>query len=94
MGYDFEIDFSETDMDYIQSFYPSDIAENLIKLAGVDENIDNPKTKEGIEEALYQIKAMSENRYNYDYWRMLAFCLKLINDRCDSGDFEYMEEGE
>ena len=29
MGYDFEIDFSKTDMDYIHSFYPSDIAENL-----------------------------------------------------------------
>lgn len=94
MGYDFEIDFSETDMDYIHSFYPSDIAENLIKLAGTDENIDNPKTKEGIEEALYQLKAIAENKYNMNYYRILVYCLYLINERNYCGDFDYMEEGE
>lgn len=81
-----DINFSETDMNYIDSFYPSEIAENLLKLSGSEE--DSKEYLEGLEEALYQLKAIAQNPYNMNYYRMLVHCLWLINDRCNCGDFD------
>lgn len=85
------INFSDTDYEYINYMYPSDIAENLITLSGSEES-DNEEYKEGIKEALYQLKAMAQNKYNYDYWRMFVHVLSLISTRVNDGDFEEMED--
>lgn len=85
------IDFSKSDYEFIDYMYPSDIAENLITLSGSEEN-DNEEYKEGIKEALYQLKAMAQNEYNYDYWRMLVHVLSLISDRVNNGDFENYDD--
>ena len=39
----------------------------------LQEQTDNSgeEIKEELTEALYQIKAMAQNDYNYDYWRVL-----------------------
>ena len=87
------MDFSNSDCEYIFSFCPSDIADNLVRYSGSEEK-DNVEYRKGITDALYQIKAMSENEYNYDYWRMLAHVLYNLNDRMNSGDFDYMEDEE
>lgn len=85
------INFSDTDYEYITYMYPSDIAENLIILSGSEES-DNEEYKEGIKEALYQLKAMAQNEYNCDYWRMFVHVLSLISTRVNDGDFEEMED--
>ena len=85
------IDFSKTDYEYIDYMCPSEIAENLITLSGNDENV-NEEYKEGIKEVLYQLKAMSQNEYNNDYWRMFVHVLSLISTRVNDGDFEEMED--
>lgn len=86
-----DINFSDTDYEYIDYMYPSEIAENLITLSGSEEN-DNEEYKEGIKEALYQLKAMAQNKYNNDYWRMFVHVLSLISTRVNDGDFEEMED--
>lgn len=87
--------FSETDMDYIHSFCPSDIAETLIKLAGNEiEESEKENLIEELTDCVYQLKAIAENKYNMNYYRILVYCLYLINERNYCGDFEYMEEGE
>lgn len=52
-----------------------DIAEQLIKLS----NLDMPEgLKEELETALYNLKAMAENKYNNDYFRVLYNVLLVI----------------
>lgn len=52
-----------------------DIAEQLIELS----NLDMPEDlKEELETALYNLKAMAENKYNNDYFRVLYNVLLVI----------------
>lgn len=54
-------------------YYPDEIAEAII--AAGNGHIEH---KEGITEALYQLKAMAENPYNSDYWRELYAALENL----------------
>lgn len=55
-----------------------DIAEQLIKLS----NLDMPEgLKEELETALYNLKAMAENKYNNDYFRVLYNVLLVITGK-------------
>ena len=58
------------------SYYDcSDIAEKLIELSNLD---DDGKLGEELLNALYQIKAMAQNPYNADYYRVLYNVLLAI----------------
>lgn len=58
------------------SYYDcSDIAEKLIELSNLD---DDGKLGEELLNALYQIKAMAQNPYNSDYYRVLYNVLLAI----------------
>ena len=47
------------------NYYPSDISAALAEIAGVED----ASTIENVTGALYDLKAICENRYNSDYWR-------------------------
>lgn len=58
------------------SYYDcNDIAERLIELSNLD---DDGKLGEELMNALYQIKAMAQNPYNADYYRILYNVLLAI----------------
>lgn len=58
------------------SYYDcNDIAERLIELSNLD---DDGRLGEELMNALYQIKAMSQNPYNADYYRILYNVLLSI----------------
>lgn len=44
-----------------------DIAEKLMSISGIEDN----GIKEELTDAIYQVKAMAENPYNSDHWRIL-----------------------
>lgn len=46
-------------------YYPDEIAEALASVA----NENSAETIQGATEALYQLKAICENKYNSDCWR-------------------------
>lgn len=59
------------------SYYDcNDIAEKLLELAGLDDS--NGELGEELLDALYQIKAIAENPYNSDYYRVLYNVLLKI----------------
>lgn len=61
---------------YEVSYYDcNDIAERLIELSNLD---DDGRLGEELMNALYQIKAMSQNPYNADYYRILYNVLLAI----------------
>lgn len=50
------------------SYYDGeDIAEKLTNISGIEDN----GIKDELTDAIYQVKAMAENPYNSDYWRIL-----------------------
>lgn len=59
------------------SYYGSeDITEKLLNIA----EIKDEEIKEELTEAIYQLKAMAENPYNSDYWRILYNVLLKITE--------------
>lgn len=61
------------------SYYDcNDIAESLIKLSGLE---DDGQLGKELLDALYQIKAMAQNPYNSDYYRVLYNVLLKITSR-------------
>lgn len=59
------------------SYYCSeDITEKLLNIA----EIKDEEIKEELTEAIYQLKAMAENPYNSDYWRILYNVLLKITE--------------
>ena len=60
--------------------HPIDIAYSL-NLLVKDTSVDYPEDIESdLQEALYQLKAIAENKYNCDYWRTLYKALSKIAD--------------
>ena len=55
--------------------HPIDIAYSLNNLVSNGEDMEND-----LQEALYQLKAMAENKYNCDCWRTLYKALSAIAD--------------
>ena len=84
-----EIDFSKTDYMYISDFYENDVMKSLISLSGIE---SNEEIEKNVEEALSQLRAMSQNEYNNDFWRTLLYLLYSINDRVESGYFDEVED--
>lgn len=59
------------------SYYVSeDITEKLLNIA----EIKDEEIKEELTEAIYQLKAIAENPYNFDYWRILYNVLLKITE--------------
>lgn len=58
--------------------HPIDIAYSLKLLIDSDER--NDTTESDLQEAVYQLKAIAENEYNADYWRVLYKALSAIAD--------------
>ena len=58
--------------------HPIDIAYSLKLLIDSDER--NDTTESDLQEAVYQLKAIAENKYNADYWRVLYKALSAIAD--------------
>lgn len=84
-----KINFSKTDYMYISDFYENDVMKSLISLSGIE---SDEEIEKNLEEALYQLKAMSQNKYNNDFWRTLLYLLYSINDRVESGYFDEVED--
>lgn len=62
------------------SYYDcNDIAEKLLDLAGLDDS--NGELGKALLDALHQIKAIAENPYNSDYYRVLYNVLLKIAGR-------------
>lgn len=60
--------------------HPIDIAYSLNLLAK-DTSAQYPENMESdLQEALYQLKEIAENKYNCDYWRTLYKALSAIAD--------------
>ena len=57
-------------------YYPWDVATVLVELGG-----GNNKTVDELTNALYHIKALCENEYNSDYWRVFYKTLEEITRR-------------
>lgn len=57
-------------------YYPWDVAAALVELSG-----GNNKTVDELTNALYHIKALCENEYNSDYWRVFYKTLEEITRR-------------
>ena len=57
-------------------YYPWDVAAALVELGG-----GNNKTVDELTNALYHIKALCENEYNSDYWRVFYKTLEEITRR-------------
>lgn len=56
-----------------------DIAEKLIELSNLRPNVEDPDALyRDVEEALYQIKAIAQNPYNKDFYRVLYNVLLAI----------------
>lgn len=74
---------------YKENYYYSveDIAEQLIELS----NLDMPEDlKEELKAALYYLKAVAENKYNNDYFRVLYNVLLVITEmECFNYDVKY-----
>ena len=52
-------------------YYPGEIAEAIFKAASDDDPEEHTKEIEEMTDALYQLKAISENKYNSEYYRTL-----------------------
>lgn len=62
------------------AYYDSgDIAEKLVELSNLRPNVEDPDALcKDVEEALYQIKAIAQNPYNKDFYRVLYNVLLAI----------------
>ena len=63
-------------------YLPMEIAEALAKLA----NVTDKETIEDATGALYDIKAICENRYNSEYWRTFWKVLEALTSCTESED--------
>lgn len=52
-------------------YYPGEIAEAIFKAASDDDPEEYTKEIEEMTDALYQLKAIAENKYNSEYYRTL-----------------------
>ncbi len=66
--------------DYYMATYPDEIADALISAGANDYEKENGLVpdREELIEALYQLKATAENKYNSDYWRTLYTALSNL----------------
>lgn len=71
-------------------YSPEDITEVLMNLTGLTGSDDHQKAEE-ITNALYNIAAISENPYNFDYWRELAAALYDIVEAYNNGEISRSE---
>lgn len=61
------------------SYYnPEDIAEKMIQLSNLESNQEIEGLQAELENALYQIKAIAQNEYNADYYRVFYNTLLVI----------------
>lgn len=67
--------------EYNQSscYSPEDIAEKLIEISDVG---NHKGLKEDLENALYQLKAIAENHYNFDFYRTFYNVLLAVTENC------------
>lgn len=61
------------------NYYPSEIANRLCNFSecSVDEGI---RIESELQDAIYQLKAIAENPYNSDYWRVLWNALQNMTE--------------
>lgn len=67
---------------YKTEYYPGDIADAFCELL----KIDNSTTKEQLEDALYQLKAIVENPYNSQFYTTLYMVLESLTYRVGTGE--------
>ena len=59
-------------------YNPEDIAEKMIQLSNLESNQEIEGLQAELENALYQIKAIAQNEYNADYYRVFYNTLLVI----------------
>lgn len=62
-------------------YNPQEIAEMICKLAAEEGKEVNGKTVEECTEALYQLKAIAENPYNFDFYCTLYGILECLTEK-------------
>lgn len=71
-------------MEIRKDYYPNDIAFALVGLSGAeiyDENGEQNPDVQDCENALYQLMAIAENKYNSDYYRKIWDVLENLTER-------------
>ena len=58
-------------------FYPDEIASSLLRQTVCASAKEIDAVRSDLENALYNLKSMAENKYNSDYWRVLWNVLQL-----------------
>lgn len=72
-------------MNIRKNYYPDELAVALCKLAAGDDEVDREKIPD-CAEALYDLMAVCENKYNNDYYRTLWDVLQdvaAVQERID-----------
>lgn len=73
-------------MDFKVRYYPQDIAETLINIyRNNDDSISTEFIEEDVIKSIYDIKAICENKYNAEYWRVLYRVLEDITYTNETG---------
>ena len=73
-------------MDFKVRYYPQDIAETLINIyRNNDDSISTEFIEEDVIKSIYDIKAICENEYNAEYWRVLYRLLEGITYTYETG---------
>lgn len=75
-------------MNIRKDYYPDDIAKTLVYLSGAETTEYETELKKDLEDALYQLMAISENEYNFDFYRTLWNTLQDICSRDCVGVFD------
>jgi hypothetical protein len=65
-----------------EEYYPSEIANRLCSFTDCSCD-EGSRIEYELKEAVYQLKAMAENKYNSDYWRVLWNALQNMTERLE-----------
>lgn len=63
-------------------YYPGEVAENIAQLAYIDKLTD----RKALTDFMYYLKACADNKYNYDYFRVVWSALQTICEKVERGD--------
>lgn len=71
-------------MEIRKDYRPEEIARALVGLSGISENMtenDEESTVDDCENALYQLMAIAENKYNFDFFRTMWNVLEALTEQ-------------
>lgn len=66
--------------------YYGDIADNLLKLSGLQ---DDEEVSSELNDAMFDLYATCQNEYNRDCFRVFYNVLAIISNKIDNGEFDY-----